>query len=98
MGIFSAGYPWFWFRAVLCKLTSMQTDPTPQVKTAREKIGWKYMIAGFVIIVLAGLSYYFATRSTHPALHGTVGNYLMAAGLIVYLVGRILRWRGRRSR
>jgi hypothetical protein len=78
--------------------TPQTSTPTPPLKTAREKIGWRYMIAGFVIIMLAGGAYYFAPRSPNPVLYGLVGNYLMAAGLIVYVVGRILRWRGRAKR
>jgi hypothetical protein len=76
----------------------MNNEPVLPTKSAREKIGWRYMIAGFVIIVLAGVTYYFGPRSADPLLYNTVGNYLMAAGLVVYVVGRILRWRGRSSR
>jgi|GEM_PF-5577429 len=58
-------------------------------------MGWRYMIAGFVIILLAGATYYYAPRSANPMLYGSIGNYLMAAGLVFYVVGRVLRWRGR---
>jgi hypothetical protein len=73
----------------------MQNEPGLPQKSPREKIGWRYMIAGFIIIILAGVTYYVGPRSANPPLYATVGNYLMAAGLVVYVVGRILRWRGR---
>lgn len=72
------------------------TNPAPAPeKSPRAKIGWRYMMAGLVITISAGAAYYMAPRSTNPALYGTIGNYLMATGLVVYVVGRVLRWRGR---
>jgi hypothetical protein len=75
----------------------MQPQHLPPQKTAREKFGWRYMLAGFAIILLAGVTYYYAPRSASPELYGRVGNYLMAAGLVMYVVGRVLRWRARRG-
>lgn len=53
------------------------------------------MLLGFLIVFLAGVAYYFGPRTGRQALYGAVGNYLMAAGLVVYVIGRVLRWRGR---
>jgi len=78
------------------KTTSAAPDPTQ--KSPREITGWKYMLAGFFIVLAAGIAYFVGPRSTNPALYGSIGNYLMAAGLVVYVVGRVLRWRGRRER
>jgi hypothetical protein len=55
------------------------------------------MIVGFFIVLLAGVMYFMGPRSANPGLYGSAGNYLMAAGLVVYVAGRILRWRGRRN-
>jgi hypothetical protein len=73
------------------------TTPTPE-KSPREKIGWKYMLAGFFIVLSAGIVYFVGPRSHNPVLYGLIGNYLMAAGLVIYIAGRVLRWRGRSSR
>lgn len=75
----------------------MQSQSVPPQKSAREKTGWRYMIAGFVVILLAGGVYYYAPRSAAPEAFSTLGNYLMAAGLVLYVVGRVLRWRSRRN-
>jgi zinc transporter ZupT len=55
------------------------------------------MLTGFVLIILAGIAYYAGPRSGHTVLYATLGNYLMAAGFVVYLVGRIVRGRARRT-
>lgn len=74
-----------------------KTNTTTE-KSPREKIGWNYMIAGFFIVLAAGIVYFIGPRSYNPALYSQIGNYLMAAGLVVYVVGRVLRWRGRSER
>lgn len=76
----------------------MKTQPATPEKSPREKIGWKYMLAGFFIVLSAGIVYFVAPNSPNPVLYGSIGNYLMAAGLVVYIVGRVLRWRGRSAR
>lgn len=67
-------------------------------KTPREKLGWNLMIAGFVIILAAGAAYFAGPRSANGAFYAQIGNYLMAAGLVVYVFGRVLRWRGKNER
>ncbi len=75
----------------------MPTEPTPREKTPREKLGWNLMLLGFFIVLLAGVAYFVAPRSENP-VYNMLGNYLMAAGLIVYIAGRVQRWRGRKDR
>lgn len=71
---------------------------TPETeKSPREQLGWKYMLAGFFIVLAAGVSYLLAPRTGNP-MYSVIGNYVMAAGLVVYITGRVLRWRGRRDR
>jgi hypothetical protein len=53
------------------------------------------MITGFVIVFTAGVVYFMGPRGPNPLLYAQAGNYLMAAGLVVYVTGRIVRWRGR---
>ncbi len=67
-------------------------------KTPREKLGWKLMMAGFFCVVLAGILLYVGPRSAHPTLYSKIGYDVMVGGLLVYVVGRILRWRGRSAR
>jgi hypothetical protein len=64
-------------------------------KTPRQKFGWKMMMAGFLLVVTAGIVLYVAPRGDNPVLYSKLGYYLMVGGLVVYVVGRILRWRGR---
>ena len=64
-------------------------------KTPRQKFGWKMMMAGFLLVVIAGIVLYIAPRGSNPVLYSKLGYYLMVGGLVVYVVGRILRWRGR---
>lgn len=71
---------------------------TPETeKSPREQIGWKYMLAGFFIVLTAGAAYLAAPQTGNP-IFSVIGNYVMAAGLVVYITGRVLRWRGRRDR
>lgn len=67
-------------------------------KTPRQKFGWKMMMAGFLLVVIAGIVMYVGPRSAHPELYSKGGYYLMVGGLLVYVAGRILRWRGRSRR
>ncbi len=69
-------------------------EPLPP-KSSREKSGWRLMLTGFFIVLLAGAAYFAAPRLGNPAFM-TAGYYLMAAGLVAYVAGRVLRWRGRR--
>ncbi len=55
------------------------------------------MLTGFALIILAGIAYYAGPRSGNTVLYATLGNYLMAGGFVVYLVGRIVRGRARRA-
>ena len=79
-------------------MKTTSTAPDASQKSPREVMGWKYMLAGFFVVLTAGIVYFVGPRSANPALYGSIGNYLMAAGLVVYVVGRVLRWRGRRER
>lgn len=69
---------------------------TPE-KNPTEKFGWNLMLTGFVVLLFAGAAYFMAPRSANPA-YGMIGNYLMFAGLAVYIVGRVYQFRGRRMR
>ena len=71
--------------------------PETSPKSPREKLGWNYMMAGFFVVLAAGVAYFVGPRTGNP-VYAEVGNYLMAAGLVIYVVGRILRWRGRSER
>lgn len=75
----------------------METKPHATPKPARGKIGWRLMLAGFAVILLAGAMYYFAPRSATPEPYRTVGNYLMAGGFLLYVTGRVVRGRVRRD-
>ena len=74
----------------------MNTPSKPE-KTPQEKLGWNYMLVGFFIVLLAGAAFFAAPRTGNP-LYSQVGNYLMATGLVVYVAGRVIRWRGRPRR
>jgi uncharacterized membrane protein len=74
----------------------MKQEISPQ-KSPREKLGWNFMMAGFLVVVAAGVVYFFGPRTGNP-VYAVIGNYLMAGGLVIYVVGRILRWRGRSER
>jgi membrane-bound metal-dependent hydrolase YbcI (DUF457 family) len=58
----------------------------------REKSGFHLMIAGFFLILLAGVFYYILTE------HRNFGHVLFAIGLVVYIVGRVFRSQGRARR
>jgi hypothetical protein len=70
----------------------MPTESAP--KSPKQKAGWALMLLGFLIVALAGVAYFEAPRTGNLYL-ATVGNYMMATGLLVYVIGRVLRWRGR---
>jgi hypothetical protein len=82
---------------VNCKLfTILPPMKTTPEKSPQEKLGWNYMLAGFFIVLLAGAAYLAAPRTGNP-VYSLIGNYAMAAVLVVYVTGRVLRWRGRRA-
>ncbi len=72
-------------------------QPPPIERSPQEKTGWNYMFAGFLILLLAGAAYFMAPRE-QASEYNTIGHYLMAAGLAVYITGRIIRYRGRKER
>lgn len=55
------------------------------------------MLTGFALILLAGAAFYVSPRHADGALYATLGNYLMAGGFVIYVVGRIVRGRPRRN-
>ncbi len=54
------------------------------------------MLTGFVLILVAGILYYAGPRGDNAVVYATLGNYMMAAGFVVYIVGRVVRGRARR--
>lgn len=71
---------------------------TPIERSPQEKIGWNYMLAGFILLLLAGVAYYFLAPRGEDSVYNTIGHYLMAAGIAVYITGRVVRYRGRKER
>jgi hypothetical protein len=65
-------------------------------KHPQEKNGWNLMLAGFVILAMAGVALYALDSS--EINYKRIGNYLTGIGLAVYITGRIVRARGRRLR
>jgi type II secretory pathway component PulF len=62
----------------------------------QEKNGWNLMLAGFVILIMAGLALYVIPSGETDFKR--IGNYLTGIGLAVYITGRIIRAKGRRLR
>src|SRR5690606_31351440 len=60
----------------------------PRKKTPSEKIGLSMMVAGFVVLLVAGVCVVLQTRGTLPP--GSAPRHLLIVGLGVYFVGRIL--------
>ena len=58
----------------------------------REKTGFRYMIIGFALMLLAGIFYYLVTE------HRSIGHVLFFGGIAVYVAGRVLRSQGRSRR
>jgi hypothetical protein len=57
-------------------------------KTRSEKIGLGMMIAGFVVLLVAGICVLLQSRGSLPA--GNAPRHLLIVGLGVYFIGRIL--------
>jgi len=55
------------------------------------------MLVGFALIILAWVAYYAGPRGENTTSYATLGNYLMAAGFVLYIVGRVVRGRVRRT-
>jgi len=60
----------------------------PREKTRAEKIGLGLMIAGFVVLLGAGICVFLQSRGTLPP--GNVPRHLLIVGLGIYFIGRIL--------
>ena len=59
-----------------------------RVKTTSEKAGLSFMVAGFVVLLGAGICVVLQTRGILPP--GNIPRHLLILGLCVYFVGRIL--------
>jgi hypothetical protein len=83
--------------SALVNISRMDTPPKPE-KSSAEKVGLILMIAGFGLILLAAFVAIPRTGNNAYAAWAPFANHLILGGLSVYVLGRVLRWQGKRGR